>query len=95
MVAPAAAGLQRYLADLEFRPLTRRVLSTVTGGALPADADLGELLVRQVRFVEVNRQASRELGVQWNQVSNHSVANVGDQYADHHALTLSGRSSAG
>ncbi|HEV2255936.1 MAG TPA: SDR family NAD(P)-dependent oxidoreductase [Streptosporangiaceae bacterium] len=49
MVAPAAAGLQRYLTGLEFKPLTRRVLSTVTGDALQADADLRELLVRQVR----------------------------------------------
>ncbi|MGH3288254.1 MAG: SDR family NAD(P)-dependent oxidoreductase, partial [Streptosporangiaceae bacterium] len=49
MVAPAAEGLARYLAGREFKPMTRRVLSTVTGGALPADADLGELLVRQVR----------------------------------------------
>lgn len=49
MVAPAAAGLQRYLTGLEFKPLTRRVLSTVTGDELPADADLRELLVRQVR----------------------------------------------
>jgi enediyne polyketide synthase len=49
MVAPAAAGLQRYLTGLEFKPLTRRVLSTVTGDALSADADLHELLVRQVR----------------------------------------------
>jgi enediyne polyketide synthase len=49
MVAPAAAGLQRYLTGREFKPLTRRVLSTVTGEALPAEADLQDLLVRQVR----------------------------------------------
>src|SRR5580658_9839858 len=49
MVAPAAEGLARYLTGREFKPMTRRVLSTVTGGALPVDADLGELLVRQVR----------------------------------------------
>ena len=42
-------GLQRYLNGREFKPVTRSVLSTVTGGALPGDADLGELLVRQVR----------------------------------------------
>src|SRR6202041_529534 len=49
MVAPAAQGLQRYLNGREFKPVTRSVLSTVTGGALPGDVDLGELLVRQVR----------------------------------------------
>jgi enediyne polyketide synthase len=49
MVAPAAAGLERYLTGIELSPLSRRVLSTVTGDALPEDANLRELLVRQVR----------------------------------------------
>jgi len=49
MVAPAADGLARYLSDSDFKPLTRRVLSTVTGEPLSADADLRDLLVRQVR----------------------------------------------
>jgi enediyne polyketide synthase len=48
-VAPAADGLRRFLAGRKFRPLTRPVLSTVTGDLLTADTDLGELLVRQVR----------------------------------------------
>ena len=48
-VAPAAEGLDRYLADRPFQPLTRCVLSTVTGDALPAGTDLRGLLVRQVR----------------------------------------------
>ncbi len=48
-VAPAAAGLDRCLAGRQFQPLARRVLSTVTGDTLPADANLRELLVRQVR----------------------------------------------
>jgi enediyne polyketide synthase len=48
-VAPAAAELDRYLAGQRFRPLAGRVLSTVTGDVLPADADLRQLLVRQVR----------------------------------------------
>jgi enediyne polyketide synthase len=49
MVAPAAAGLERYLAGVELNVPTRRVLSTVTGDTLEPDADLRELLVRQVR----------------------------------------------
>jgi pilus assembly protein CpaC len=32
-----------------------------------------------VRFIEVSRSASRELGVQWNMFSPHALANVGDQ----------------
>lgn len=49
LVEPAAAGLGRYLAGREFRSMEGRVVSTVTGDVLPADADLGALLVRQVR----------------------------------------------
>jgi enediyne polyketide synthase len=48
-VEPAAEGLKRYLALREFRPLTRTVLSTVTGNVLSADTDLAHLLVSQVR----------------------------------------------
>lgn len=48
-VAPAAAELDRYLAGRRFRPLNRCVLSTMTGDVLPADTDLRQLLVRQVR----------------------------------------------
>jgi pilus assembly protein CpaC len=32
-----------------------------------------------VRFIECSRQASRELGVQWNYFGGHTVANIGDQ----------------
>jgi enediyne polyketide synthase len=49
MVAPAAARLEHYLSGCQLRPLGRRVLSTVTGEVLPADADLRHLLVSQVR----------------------------------------------
>jgi pilus assembly protein CpaC len=31
----------------------------------------------EVRFVELNRTAGRELGVQWNRFGGHSVANIG------------------
>jgi pilus assembly protein CpaC len=33
----------------------------------------------EVRFIEVSRSASRELGVQWNIFGSHTVANVGSQ----------------
>jgi enediyne polyketide synthase len=48
-VAPAADGLMRYLIGREFRPLSRPVMSTVTGDLLPAETELRHLLVRQVR----------------------------------------------
>ncbi len=49
LVAPAAARLDGYLSSCQLRPLRRHVWSTVTGDALPANADLRQLLVRQVR----------------------------------------------
>ncbi|MEU6405223.1 type I polyketide synthase [Streptomyces sp. NPDC046985] len=55
-VAPAARALADRLAEERFGPLTRRVVSTVTGGPLERDADVAELLTRQVlapvRFTE-------------------------------------------
>jgi enediyne polyketide synthase len=48
-VEPAAEGLARYLAGREFKPLTRRVMSTVTGAALPVGTDVPALLISQVR----------------------------------------------
>ncbi|MFC4032418.1 SDR family NAD(P)-dependent oxidoreductase [Streptomyces polygonati] len=47
-VAPAAGALREHLASEAFAPLERPVASTVTGGMLPADTDLAELLERQV-----------------------------------------------
>jgi pilus assembly protein CpaC len=36
-------------------------------------------IMLEVRFIEADRQASRELGVQWNVFGNRVLANVGDQ----------------
>jgi len=36
----------------------------------------------EVRFVEVTRQAGRELGVQWNVFGQHHVANIGNRTAN-------------
>ena len=33
----------------------------------------------ELRFIEASRQASRELGVQWNMFGNSATANIGDQ----------------
>ncbi len=33
----------------------------------------------EVRFVEANRQAGRELGVQWNRFGDHSIVNIGNR----------------
>ncbi|HEV2639951.1 MAG TPA: type I polyketide synthase [Actinocrinis sp.] len=51
-VAPAANALNAYLAGLQadgrLHPPQRRILSTVSGAELPADADIPDLLTRQV-----------------------------------------------
>lgn len=47
-----------------------------------------------VRFIEVSRQASRELGVQWNYFGNSAVANIGNQLpAQQLPITQSGSAS--
>ncbi|HVZ51144.1 MAG TPA: type II and III secretion system protein family protein [Pseudolabrys sp.] len=33
----------------------------------------------EVRFIEISRTASRELGVQWNRFGQHSITNIGDR----------------
>ena len=33
----------------------------------------------EVRFIEISRNAGRELGVQWNRFGGHSLANIGDR----------------
>lgn len=36
----------------------------------------------EVRFIEATRQASRELGLQWNKFGDHSLANIGSRQSD-------------
>ena len=56
LMEPAADPLAEYLAAVDFRPLERTVVSTITGAPLAPDADLRDLLRRQVtspvRFAE-------------------------------------------
>jgi pilus assembly protein CpaC len=49
----------------------------------------------EVRFIEADRQASRELGVQWNMFNNNAVANIGNQLpASQLPLTVPGSYSS-
>ncbi|MFI7420411.1 type I polyketide synthase [Nonomuraea sp. NPDC049684] len=48
LVAPAAEALAGYLAEERFRPVARRVVSTVTGDDLAAGTDVPALLHRQI-----------------------------------------------
>jgi len=47
-VAPAAEAFGQYLAGQQFGQVQRTVVSTVTGGALPADTDVTTLLTSQM-----------------------------------------------
>ncbi|HEX6292809.1 MAG TPA: type I polyketide synthase [Herpetosiphonaceae bacterium] len=62
LVEAAATPLAAHLATEQFRPPQRTVVSTVTGAALDHNADLRDLLYRQVtqpvRFMEASAAAS-------------------------------------
>ena len=65
LVAPAARVLADYLGRLDFQPLKQPVVSTVTGDYVPLDADLPDMLTKQiiepVRFMDAVAQASQGL----------------------------------
>jgi enediyne polyketide synthase len=48
LVKPAADAFAGWLGQQDFRPVERRVISTVTGEALPPDTDIAALLRRQI-----------------------------------------------
>ncbi|MFI6684106.1 SDR family NAD(P)-dependent oxidoreductase [Streptomyces sp. NPDC050485] len=64
-VAPAATAFRDHLRGERFAPLTRAMVSTVTGAALPAATDVPELLTRQVlepvRFTEAVHTMAKEV----------------------------------
>lgn len=63
LVAATAPALARHLGAETIHPLSRPVFSTIAGALLPADADLRELLCRQVtrpvRFLEAVQAAAQ------------------------------------
>ncbi|MEV6926543.1 type I polyketide synthase [Dactylosporangium sp. NPDC051485] len=65
LVAPAADAFVAALDGTEFLPVERRVVSTVTGQVLPADADLLQLLRTQITepvlFSQALAQAATEV----------------------------------
>jgi len=68
LMDPAAGPLAEYLAGIDFRPLERRVVSTITGAPLAPNADLRDLLRRQitspVRFAEAAARVSVDLWIE-------------------------------
>jgi pilus assembly protein CpaC len=70
---PDAATLDKAVVMArQFAPDPNSVINTV-------QVMQQQQVMLEVRFIEVNRQASRELGVQWNYFGNSAVANVGNQ----------------
>ena len=65
LVEPAAVGLAEHLAEETFRPLRRRMISTVSADALPEDVDVRALLRDQVlepvRFAQAAALAADEV----------------------------------
>ena len=65
LVSAAADPLAHYFAEVDFQPLTKNVISTVTGKALTNDTDLRSHLIAQitspVRFIEAVTQAAEGL----------------------------------
>lgn len=61
LVAAAAPALRAHIDAMALSPIVRRVVSTITGDELSTDADLNDLLCRQltspVRFIEAARKA--------------------------------------
>ncbi len=71
--APDAATLDKaVMMARQFVPDPNSVINTV-------QVMQQQQVMLEVRFIEVDRQASRQLGVQWNYFGNSGLANVGDQ----------------
>ena len=71
--APDAATVDRaVMMARQFVPDPNGVINTV-------QVMQQQQVMLEVRFIEVDRQASRQLGVQWNYFGNSGLANVGDQ----------------
>lgn len=67
LVAAAVGPLADYLAQCAFKPLQRRLISTVTGADAPPDVDIRALLTRQitapVRFTQALNRLIEEVDV--------------------------------
>ncbi|MEP6742639.1 MAG: type I polyketide synthase, partial [bacterium] len=72
LVAPAVAGLAAHLSNEQFEPLARNVVSTITGEQLASQANLPDLLCRQVtspvRFMQSVNRANAEAVDLWLEV---------------------------
>jgi pilus assembly protein CpaC len=70
--ADAATLDKAVMIARQFAPDPNSVINTV-------QVQEQQQVMLEVRFIEVDRQASRELGVQWNYFGNSALANIGDQ----------------
>lgn len=101
LVAAAVAPLQAFLSQQTFHPLQRAVISTVTGASLQPDADVMDLLTRQitqpVHFVQAANQLIQDSELLIEVGPGHVLGHLVSQFS--HIPTLSidanGRSLAG
>jgi enediyne polyketide synthase len=92
LVAAATPRLAEQLARESLAPLGRTVSSTVTGGILPADADLGRLLTEQVtspvRFVAAVEAVAPRIDL-WLEVGPGRVlAGLAEDFLDRPVVSL-------
>jgi enediyne polyketide synthase len=92
LVAAAARPLAAHLATEEMAPLQQTVISTVTGAALPPDADLIDLLQRQVtepvRFIEAVTTAAREVDLFIEAGPGRTLTNLTGEFLDIPTIAL-------
>lgn len=92
LVAAAARPLAAHLATEEMAPLQQPVISTVTGAALSPDADLVELLQRQVtepvRFIEAVTTAAREVDLFIEAGPGRTLTNLTGEFLDIPTISL-------
>ncbi|MGD2113608.1 MAG: type I polyketide synthase, partial [Acidobacteriota bacterium] len=92
LVADAATHLAEALECASFRPVCRRVGSTVTGSVLEADAAVDRLLLRQltspVRFVDAVRAVEAEVDL-WIEVGpGDALSGLVGRFSDRPAVSL-------
>ncbi|GGK91218.1 polyketide synthase [Sphaerisporangium melleum] len=92
LVAPAAEALSSYLADEEFGPVDRPVVSTVTGVTLPPDTDVRELLRDQITapvlFTQAVETAAKDMDLLVEVGPGRVLSNLASSVTDVPALAL-------
>jgi enediyne polyketide synthase len=92
LMSAATPLLANHLRGEEFRRLQGRVISTITGSAIPSEEDLRELLCRQltapVRFMEAATAAAAEVDLFIEVGPGHLLGNLAAEFLDKPCVSL-------